>query len=100
MQEERVNAVPTTIESGLLFVRDQLSLAEASIRYAQLELGAHIRAIQKVSMQKDTQLCKCTENLSEGQTYLYGERPKKDYQLTQDRVKIAEDFWRSCKLKE
>ena len=100
MRDEKVKEVPINIESVLSFVKDQLSRAEDSIRYAQLELAALTQTIQNHFMQKDMHVCKCTEKLLPGLMCMCGEKPSKGYQLTQDRVKIAEDFWKSFKSEE
>jgi hypothetical protein len=100
MQEEKVNGVHINIESVVLFLRDQLSSAEASIRYAQLELDALIQNIHIPYTQNDIPVCKCSENPYAEVIYTYGEKIDKDYQSLADRVKIAEDFWKSFKSEE
>jgi hypothetical protein len=100
MQEESQREAPINIDSVLSFVKDQLYKAEASIRYAQLELDSLTQIIQNLSTQKDTQLCKCQKKQLEEVTFMCGEKQSRGYQLTHDPVKIAQDFWQDLDANE
>ena len=93
MQENNLKEAIITIESALSFVKDQLSSAEASIRYAQLELDSLTQIIQNLSMQKDMHVCKCKESPSTEVIFLCGEKIDEDDQQNQDLAKIVNDFW-------
>lgn len=94
MQEKKVLKLITNIELAVSYAEDQLSKAEASIKYVTQELDNVSRALKSLSTQKDTPVCNCKEKKSEDVTSTSGEKTKKEDLRYQNLAKNVDYCWK------